>query len=72
MSNDGNCTGFWLLADHACQEFIGGSLSTMSSSEVAGTISPLPTMSPSVAPSSLEEGLCDMQEDDLPCIEVDT
>lgn len=72
MSIDGNCTGFWLLADHACQEFIGGSLSTMSSSEAAGTISPLPTMSPSVAPSSLAEGLCDFHEDDLPCIEVDT
>lgn len=72
LSIDGNCTGFFLLTDKECQEFIGGSLSTMFSSEAAGTISPIPTMSPSFAPSSLAEGLCDFHEDDLPCIEVDT
>ena len=72
MSTDGNCTGFSLLADNVCQEFIGGSLSTMSSTEAEGTLSPLPTMSPSVAPSSVAEGMCDFYNDDLPCIEVGT
>ncbi len=70
LSIGGTCTGFFVMADDLCQEFINDDLSTMSSSsELSETIVPL-TMSPSLAPTSFSQGICDFEEDDLPCIEV--
>jgi hypothetical protein len=67
LSSGGPCYGFFVLADDFCQQYIG----------FEGSVSPAPadatlTPSPSMAPSSIGDGLCSFEENDLPCVEVDT
>jgi hypothetical protein len=67
LSTGGACSGFFVLADDICQLY-----TVPESVSPAPTDPPTKSLSPSMAPTSYSDGLCAIEEDDLPCIEVDT
>lgn len=74
MLTGGPCTGFYLLADNICQPYIGSPDATpLPTAQPSQSLSPpSQSLSPSAAPTSDADQLCQFEEDDLPCIEVDT
>lgn len=71
MSTGGSCAGFFVLADNICQTYIGFEEDDEPVPSEP-TNPPANLLSPSMAPTSFADGLCEVDEDDLPCVEVDS
>ena len=68
LSTEEPCSGFFVLADNVCQPYIGSEGPAASSP--TGSLST--TQSPSTAPSSHADGLCAFEDNDLPCVEIES
>lgn len=70
MSTGGSCAGFYVLAENFCQIYVDPEVKIPNDDTTIPTVET--TVAPSAAPTTIAEGLCSVEENDLPCLQVDT